>query len=59
MDVLVRLWDVNKVCSRCYTSTFLGHAVSETLQEELYGCCTSLGIHDLLQVSMDGPEINQ
>ena len=31
MDVMVRLWDLNKVVTRFHTSKFLGHAYSETL----------------------------
>ena len=31
LDVLVRLWDANKVHSRYYTSKFLGHTNAETL----------------------------
>ena len=58
MDVMVRLWDVNQVSTRYYTSKFLGHAYADTLQEELYGCCMSVGLRGLLQVSMDGPNVN-
>ena len=34
MDVLVRVWDANRVSTRFYTSKFLGHAFSETVQAE-------------------------
>ena len=40
------------------TSTFFGHAYSETVQAELYNCCETLGLGGLLQVSMDGPNAN-
>lgn len=36
MDIFVRFWDGNKVSTRYYTSKFVGHALAETLQEELY-----------------------
>ena len=58
MDVMVRLWDINRVVTRFHISKFLGHAYTETLQEELYDCCVSLGLRGLLQVSMDGPNVN-
>ena len=58
MDVLVRLWDVNRVATRYYTSKFLGHAKASTLHEELYECCSELGLAGLHQLSMDGPNVN-
>ena len=58
MDVMVRLWDVSQVTTRFYTSKFLGHAYAETLQEELYDCCSSFGLRGILQLSMDGPNVN-
>ena len=58
MDVMVRIWDANRVRTRYLTSKFLGHAYAETIQEELYDCCSSLGLRGLLQLSMDGPHVN-
>ena len=58
MDVFVRFWDGPKVNTRYYTSKFLGHAVAETLQDELYECCVSLGLGGIHQLSMDGPNVN-
>ena len=46
------------IAYRRVTSTFFGHAYSETVQAELYNCCETLGLGGLLQVSMDGPNAN-
>eukprot|EP00117_Sycon_ciliatum_P022771 scpid71843/ scgid19539/ len=58
LDVLVRIWDVDRVSTRYFTSKFLGHARAETLVDELLDSCHSLGLSGLLQVSMDGPSVN-
>ena len=58
MDVLVRFWDGTNVCTRYYTSKFLGHAVVETLQAEFYDCCRGLGLGGIHQLSMDVPNVN-
>ena len=58
MDIFVRFWDGNKVSTRYYTSKFLGHALAETLQDELYDCCVDLGLSGMHQLSMDGPNVN-
>ena len=40
------------------TPEFLGHAYSDTPQTEQFDCCAALGLCGLLQVSMDGPNVN-
>ena len=44
--------------SRFYTSEFLGHADADCLHEKLLDCCTAIGKPSLLQMSMDGPNVN-
>ena len=58
MDVLVRLWDVDKVTTRYFSSKFVGHAYADTLSDELFECCLELGINGVHQLSMDGPNVN-
>ena len=43
---------------RYYSSRFLGNVYLDTLQTQLFDCCAMLGLHGLLQVSMDGPNVN-
>ena len=58
MDMHVRLWGAGKVSTRYYDSVFLGHANADILQEALSNCCESVGKRGILQVSMDGPNVN-
>lgn len=48
LDVLVRLLD----------SHFLGHAYADDIHVQLRASCNSVGIHGLLQLSMDEPNLN-
>ena len=36
MDVMVRLWDVDKVTTRYFLSKFVGHAYADKLSDELF-----------------------
>ena len=60
MDMAVRFWDGNLVQTRYLTSAFLGHATAEdllmTFLQNLKD--TGLDAKKMLQVSMDGPNVN-
>eukprot|EP00117_Sycon_ciliatum_P040123 scpid49772/ scgid29541/ len=58
LDVLVRFWNGDQICSRYYTSHFLGHADADTILSKLMDTCTDLGLSGILQLSMDGPNVN-
>lgn len=58
LDVHVRFWDGDFVMSRYLDSHFLGHAYASDLHKQLRASCNSVGIHSLLQISMDGPIVN-
>ena len=58
MDVLVRFWDGNCIKSRYLDSRFLGHATAADLLEHLTPVIEPLGMHNMLQLSMDGPNVN-
>ena len=59
MDLLVRYWDMDKISSRYFKSVFFGHGTALDLHEimEKHVHCT-LGYSDLVQISMDGPNVN-
>ena len=58
LDIHIRFWEGSQVSSRFYTSEFLGHADADCLHEKLLDCCTAIGKPGLLQMSMDGPNVN-
>ena len=60
MDVVVNYWDVvlNRVCTRYLDSTFVGHSRSNDLLEHFLLGLQSLDKVKLIQVSMDGPNVN-
>ena len=58
LDVLVRYWSEDTVSTRYLESRFMGHATAEHLYTELEDCCSKLGKRGILQVSMDGPNVN-
>ena len=60
LDIHVRYWDDSQyqVCSRYFTSAFMGHAASTDLLETLMENIDSLLFKDILQISMDGPAVN-
>ena len=58
LDIHIRFWEGSHVSSRFYTSEFLGHADADCLHEKLLDCCTTIGKAGLLQMSMDGPNVN-
>lgn len=60
MDLIVRFWDsdVNKVTDRYFTSEFLGHATAADLLMHFKNGTSSLNPSCLVQLSMDGPNVN-
>ncbi|XP_030847404.1 uncharacterized protein LOC115926629 [Strongylocentrotus purpuratus] len=58
MDFLIRTWQHNEVCTRYLTSVFIGHGSAVHLKEELNKVLHTVGLEKLLQISMDGPNVN-
>lgn len=59
LDLYVRIWDVdNQVRTRCLQSSFLGHASARNLFDVLESVIRSLNYRSILQLSMDGPNVN-
>ena len=60
MDLVINFWDnvVNKVYTRYLGSTFMGHAQYQNLFAHFISVLDSLDLKKLLQVSMDGPNVN-
>ncbi|XP_061661395.1 uncharacterized protein LOC133492765 [Syngnathoides biaculeatus] len=54
LDIHVRLWNDDRV----RTSEFLGHSAATGLQERLDPIVCDFGHQKLLQLSMDGPNVN-
>src|SRR5207245_1168219 len=46
------------VTTRYITSAFLGHTTAEDLLKGFNTACSGLNLESLLQVSMDGPNVN-
>ena len=58
MDFLLRMWQHNEVHTRYLTSVFIGHGTAVHLKEELTKVLQSVGQNKLIQISMDGPNVN-
>ena len=58
LDILVRFWNSDTILSRYFDSYFLGHARSEDLYEPIRSRCDKIGVQRILQLSMDGPNVN-
>lgn len=60
MDLHIRFWDENKrqVGTRYLTSVFLGHSRAIDLLEGVKQCLTNETLKKVVQVSMDGPNVN-
>ena len=60
MDFNVRFWvaSKNKIVGRYLFSSFLGHATAENLLNEFKVGTSMLDMSKLIQVSMDGPNVN-
>ena len=60
MDIHVRYFDeaLNAVSTRYFTSAFLGHATAVLMVEAFMDKCHSLNMTRMIQLSMDGPNVN-
>lgn len=60
MDIVLRFWDPssNAVATRYLTSVFLGHATAADLEQKFKEGLGSLPLTKLMQISMDGPNVN-
>ena len=58
MDFTVRYFKNNKVESRYLTSLFLGHTTAKDLKKKFEEAAEQLDMKKLLQISMDGPNVN-
>lgn len=60
MDIAIRFWCINKnaVVTHYYSSAFLGHSTSQDLIQAFKAELKDLNLKKLLQISMDGPNVN-
>lgn len=62
MDISIRFWDCSKtsanVVTRYFDSAFMGHATAEIILQKFLDCLKDLNLKKLLQISMDGPNVN-
>lgn len=60
IDVHVRFWDSEKQCveTRYLKSEFLGHCNAAELLKKLHEATENLNDQNILQISMDGPNVN-
>ena len=58
MDFIVRYFKDGEVKSRYLSSGFLGHTTAKDLKRAFEECTEKLDLKNLIQVSMDGPNIN-
>ena len=58
LDILVRLWDNDCIQSRFFHSQFLGHASAHNLVEACIESVSVLNVRNIVQISMDGPNVN-
>ncbi|KAG8177627.1 hypothetical protein JTE90_019654 [Oedothorax gibbosus] len=61
MDLVVRFWDPskNEVATRCFTSVFLHRSTAAHLLEAFLAGLSSIDKKKLIQVSLDGPNVNK
>ena len=58
MDFTIRYFKNNKVENRYLTSLFLGHTTAKDLKKKFEEATEQLDMKKLLQISMDGPNVN-
>ena len=58
MDFIVRYFKDGEVKSRYLSSGFLGHTTAKDLKRAFEECTEKLDLKSLIQVSMDGPNVN-
>ena len=61
MDLRIRFWneESNTICTRYHTSEFMGKAAAPDILNMFESCMTGLNDEKMLQVSMDGPNVNK
>ena len=58
-DFHIRTWqNTNEVHTRYLTSLFMGHGTAVHLKDALTEVLSTVGINKLIQISMDGPNVN-
>lgn len=60
MDIVVRFWNKEKceVCTRYFTSAFLGHTTANDLLDAFKSSVPTKMTQKVIQISMDGPNVN-
>jgi hypothetical protein len=58
MDFHARLWEGDQVITRYYHSEFMGHCTAKDMLDKFHSCMRDLNPRHLLQLSMDGPNVN-
>ena len=60
MDIHIRFYDEtrNAVHTRYMTSAFLGHATAAIMVDAFLDVCRGVNLNRMLQLSMDGPNVN-
>lgn len=58
MDIHIRLWEDAEVKSKYICSEFLGHSTATDIVEKLCNTLSEIGMINLIQLSMDRPNVN-
>ena len=58
MDFHIRLWDDCEISTRFFDSAFMGHATADDMVNVFNKSTSTLQMRNLLQLSMDGPNVN-
>lgn len=58
LDMHVRFWNDNQVNSRYLISVFMSHHTAEQMHKRTEKVCSDIGFQNLIQLSMDGPNVN-
>ena len=58
MDLYLRFWANDSISTRYYNSVFMGHATADNLTKELEDSLLKLPSNKIIQLSMDGPNVN-
>ncbi len=58
LDMHVRLWNGSEVKTKYIGSEFMGHSSAQDIAEKMNNLLSEIGIKNLVQISMDGPNVN-
>ncbi|XP_058260502.1 uncharacterized protein LOC131362505 [Hemibagrus wyckioides] len=58
LDMRVRLWNRSEVKTKYIGSEFMGHSSAQDIADIMNNLVTEIGIKNLVQISMDGPNVN-